>query len=136
MRKLAVGVLAAALFATGAGTAFATSWHTIPTLKTGGAEFNHGKYTFWPAGQNHGAFEWKGNLKDADPNDGHGVYIQVKVEGYSWSRVSGQQKKTVPLDRLSWDGAERYTVNAYLRVCRDRGSFHPDNCSVTKHYKR
>ncbi|WP_256339573.1 MULTISPECIES: hypothetical protein [unclassified Streptomyces] len=36
----------------------------------------------------------------------------------------------------NWDGAERHAVNAYLRVCRDKGSLHPDNCSVTKHYKR
>lgn len=136
MRKLAAGVLTAALFATGAGTAFAASWHKIPTLTTGGAKFYDGQYKFWPAGQHHGAFEWKGKLQDTDSGDGHNVYMQVKVEGYDWSRYNGKQKKTVPLDYYNWDGAERYTVNAYIRVCRDKGSLHPDNCSVTKHYKR
>ncbi|MCX5278917.1 MULTISPECIES: hypothetical protein [unclassified Streptomyces] len=136
MRKFAVGILAAGLFAAGAGTAFASSWHAIPKLTTGGAELNSGQYTFWPAGTNHGAFEWKGNLKDADNGDGHNVYTQVRVEGYSWSRYSGKQKKTVPQDYLNWSGDERYTSDAYIRVCRDRGSLHPDNCSVTKHYRR
>lgn len=136
MRKLAVGAIAAGLFAMGAGTAFATSWHTIPKLTTGGAEFNSGQYTFWPAGQHHGAFEWKGNLKDADAGDGHNVYTQVRIEGYSWNRYNGKQRTTVPQDYLNWSDDERYTEDAYIRVCRDRGSFHPDNCSVTKHYQR
>ncbi|AWE50861.1 hypothetical protein DC008_14795 [Streptomyces nigra] len=47
----------------GAGTAFAASWHTMPTLSTDGARFHHGQYKWWPAGQNHGAFEWKGQLQ-------------------------------------------------------------------------
>ncbi|GAA5700656.1 MULTISPECIES: hypothetical protein [Streptomyces] len=46
MRKLAVGVLAGGLFALGAGTAMAVSWHTIPTLSTGGASFTGGTYAF------------------------------------------------------------------------------------------
>jgi hypothetical protein len=32
VRKFAVGILAAGLFAAGAGTAFASSWHAIPKL--------------------------------------------------------------------------------------------------------
>ncbi|MFF0301601.1 hypothetical protein ACFYTV_13010 [Streptomyces sp. NPDC004562] len=135
-RKLATGALAAGLFAMGAGTAFAASWHTIPTLSTDGAKFHHGQYKWWPAGQNHGAFEWKGQLQDATHGDGHNVYIQVKVEGYDWSRYNGKQKKTVPLNFLNWSGAQRYTDDAYIRVCRDKGSFNPDNCSPTKHYQR
>jgi hypothetical protein len=136
MRKLAAGALTVGLFALGAGTAVAASWHTIPTLKTDGARFEDGQYKLWPAGQNHGAFEWRGNLKDTLPDDGHNVYVQVKVEGYDWSRYNGTQKKTVSLDKLNWDGAARYTDDAYIRVCRDKGSFNPDNCSVTKHYQR
>ncbi|MFF5479078.1 hypothetical protein ACFY5C_17265 [Streptomyces sp. NPDC012935] len=135
-RKLATGALVAGLFAMGAGTAVAASWHNIPTLSTGGAKFHHGQYKWWPAGQNHGAFEWKGQLQDADHGDGHNVYIQVKVEGYDWSRYNGKQKKTVPLNHLNWSGAQRYTDDAYIRVCRDKGSLNPDNCSSTKHYQR
>lgn len=136
MRKLAVGAFAAALFATGAGTAFAASWHTIPKLSTGGAEFNSGHYTFWPSGQHHGGFEWYGNLNDTDHGDGHNVYMQVRIEGYDWNRYNGKQKASVPLDYVNWSGAEQYVEDAHIRVCRDRGSFHPDNCSVTKEYKR
>ncbi|MEU9137134.1 hypothetical protein AB0D33_14405 [Streptomyces sp. NPDC048404] len=136
MRKLAVGVLAGGIFALSAGTAMAVSWHDIPTLTTGGASFKDGQYAFWPSGQNHGAFEWKGNLKDTDNGDGHNVYIQVRVEGYDWSRYNGKQRTSVPLDKLNWDGAAQYTSNAYIRVCRDKGSLNPDNCSPTKHYQR
>ncbi|GAA2320009.1 hypothetical protein GCM10010234_78240 [Streptomyces hawaiiensis] len=85
---------------------------------------------------NHGAFEWKGQLQDADHGDGHNVYVQVKVEGCDWNRYNGKQKKTVPVGALNWTGSQRYTDDAYIRVCRDKGSFNPDNCSTTKHYQR
>lgn len=136
MRKSAIGVLTAGLFLTGVTTAVAASWKTIPKLTTSGAEFNSGQYTFHPAGTKHGAFEWKGNLKDTDHRDGHNVYVQVKVEGYSWSRYNGTQKKSVFLNNLNWAAPQRYTDDAYIRVCRDKGSFNPDNCSPTKHYKK
>jgi hypothetical protein len=133
---LAVGLLTAGLFAVGAGTAVAVSWHTIPELETGGAKFIKGEYAWWPAGQNHGGFEWKGKLRDADPNDGDNVYMQVKVEGYDWSRYNGKQKETVPVGALNWAPPQRYTDDADMRVCRDRGSLRPDNCSPTKHFDR
>ncbi|MFJ2609596.1 hypothetical protein ACIQOU_09290 [Streptomyces sp. NPDC091279] len=136
MRKLAVGVLAGGLFALSAGTAMAASWHNMPTVETGGARFLGGKYVFQPPGSKHGAFEWKGNLQDSGKTDGNNVYVQVRVEGYSWSRYNGKQKKTVALHKLNWDGAALHTDNAYIRVCRDKGSLNPDNCSPTKHYKR
>ncbi|MFE0250487.1 hypothetical protein [Streptomyces sp. NPDC059010] len=62
--------------------------------------------------------------------------VQVRVEGYDWSRFNGKQKKTVWLDKLSYDGAALHTDDAWIRACRDRGSLHPDNCSVTKEYHR
>ncbi|MFI1467221.1 hypothetical protein [Streptomyces wuyuanensis] len=135
MRKLATGLLTAGLFAAGVGTAFAASWHTIPTLSTGGASFTSGQYKFHPAGSSHGAFQWSGKLNDTDHGDGHNVYMQVKVEGYGWSRYNGKQKSSVSLNKLNWDGAQRYTDDAYIRVCRDKGSLNPDNCSPTKHYR-
>ncbi|MER6222404.1 hypothetical protein ABT189_17885 [Streptomyces sp900105755] len=112
MSELAVGAIAAGLFAVSAGTAAAVSWHTNPTLSTGGGSFTSGQYAFWPSNQNHGAFEWAGNLND------------------------GKQKQSVPLDQLNWDGAALHTDDAYIRVCRDKGSLNPDNCSSTKHYQR
>ncbi|NBM19864.1 hypothetical protein GUY61_30725 [Streptomyces sp. GC420] len=114
----------------------AVTWHNIATMETAGAEFNSGKYAWWPAGTNHGGFEWKGNLKDANHGDGHNVYMQVKVEGYDWSRYNGKQKKTVPVGALNWAAPQRYTDDADMRVCRDRGSPRPDNCSPTKHFDR
>ncbi|MDQ0934701.1 hypothetical protein [Streptomyces turgidiscabies] len=136
MRKLAVGALVGSLFVMGAGAAVAASWHDIPTLTTDGAKFHHGEYKWHPAGTNHGAFEWTGQLQDADHDDDHNVYIQVKVEGYDWSRYNGKQKKTVPLNFLNWAPGQQYTDDAYIRVCRDKGSFNPDNCSHTEHYHR
>lgn len=62
--------------------------------------------------------------------------MQVRIEGYDWNRYNGTQKKSVPLDYVNRSGDELYTQDAYIRVCRDRGSLHPDNCSVTKHYSR
>ncbi|MDX2526833.1 hypothetical protein [Streptomyces europaeiscabiei] len=136
MRKLAVGALAVSLFAMGAGTAVAASWHDIPTMSTGGGKFHHGDYRWHPAGTNHGAFEWQGQLQDTDHDDDHNVYMQVKVEGYDWSRYYGKQKKTVSLNYLNWAPAQQYTDDAYIRICRDKGSLNPDNCSSTKHYQR
>ncbi|MGG8410334.1 hypothetical protein ACM614_29155 [Streptomyces sp. 12297] len=136
MRKLAVGLLAAGLFVGGAGTAMAATWHGIPKMQTSGAEFNSGKYTWWPAGTRHGGFEWKGNLKDANHGDGHNIYMQVKVEGYDWNRYNGKQRSTVPVGALNWAPPQRYTDDADMRVCRDRGSLRPDNCSPTKHFDR
>ncbi|WP_256959766.1 hypothetical protein [Streptomyces viridochromogenes] len=148
-RKLAVSALAAGLFLTGMGTAFATAdreapsvadaraaWKGIPTLNSGGVQFKDGKYKFEPSHTNRGAFHWKGSLKDNDNGDGHNVYMQVRVEGYDWSRFNGKQKKTVWLDKLSYDGAALHTDDAWIRACRDRGSLRPDNCSVTKSYHR
>jgi hypothetical protein len=112
------------------------AWKGIPTLHSGGVKFYGGKYKFEPSGTNHGAFHWKGNVQDTSKSDGHNVYIEVRVEGYDWSRFNGKQKKTVWLNKLSYDGAALYTRVAWIRACLDRGSLHPDNCSVTKQYKR
>lgn len=62
--------------------------------------------------------------------------MQVKVEGHDWNRYNGQQKKTVPVGASNWAPSQRYTDDAYIRVCRDKGSLNPDNCSATKHYQR
>ncbi|MEV0847638.1 hypothetical protein AB0J21_17510 [Streptomyces sp. NPDC049954] len=86
-------------------------------------------------GTQHGGFGFRGKLTD-DPDDDNNVYIQAKVEGYSWSRFNGKQKKTVSLNKVVWDGAMLYVRTADIRACRDRGSLHPDNCSPTVHRVR
>ncbi|MEU1184867.1 hypothetical protein ABZ464_46090 [Streptomyces sp. NPDC005820] len=130
MKKVLAGVMAATAFLAGAGTAWGTvGWSAVPLLKSGGVRFLEGEHRFNPAGRNHGAFEWKGMLKDADTEDGHNVYLQVRVEGHPWVRYNGKQRKTVSLHHSNWDGAQRYATKAEIRACRDRGSLHPDNCS-------
>ncbi|MDT0418721.1 hypothetical protein RM574_24895 [Streptomyces sp. DSM 41982] len=130
-----MAVAATTLFALGAGSAVAASWHSMKTLTTGGAAFRNGQYTFYPKSTNHGGFGFKGGLADTSKGDGHNVYVQAKVEGYSWRRFNGKQGKTVRLNKVVYDGAAQYVRHAALRVCRDRGSLRPDNCSPTRSYK-
>ncbi|MFD7865764.1 hypothetical protein [Streptomyces sp. NPDC059783] len=136
MRKLTTLAVTGALFFGGMGAAVAGGWSPVPTLKTTGAVFVDGAYKWEPKGKNHGGFHFKGNLADAKKGDGNNVYMQVRVEGYSWNRLNGKQGKTVHLDKIVYDGAAQYTRKAWIRTCRDRGSLHPDNCSYTKRYAR
>ncbi|MDX3311150.1 hypothetical protein P1S61_19155 [Streptomyces sp. ME08-AFT2] len=128
-------MLAAGALLVGTGVAVgASGMRKMPVLNSGGVSFRDGEYRFNSAGENHGAFEWKGNLEDADPGDGHNVYMLVRVEGHGWVRYNGKQGTTVSMHHFNWDGAQRYTENAEIRACRNRGSLHPDNCSYTKKY--
>ncbi|XIE79392.1 hypothetical protein AB6O49_17925 [Streptomyces sp. SBR177] len=136
MRKWVSVAIAAGLFFGGAGAAAAESVRGIPYLHTDGVEFKQGRYQFEPKTRNHGGFHFRGILTDLLPNDGHNVYVEVKVEAYDWNRFKGTQKKSVTIDRVVWDGAALFTSEARLRVCRDRGSLRPDNCAPTVHYKR
>ncbi|MEN8650984.1 hypothetical protein ABCR94_10160 [Streptomyces sp. 21So2-11] len=136
MRKFATAAMAVSLFIGGVGASFAQSWHPVPKMETGGAVFSEATYTWWPKRKSHGGFQLKGRLTDTGPSDGHNVYVQAKVESYSWRRFNGVQKRSVRLDKLLYDGAAQHTRKAWVRACRDRGSLRPDNCSVTKHYAR
>ncbi|MFF3605371.1 hypothetical protein [Streptomyces sp. NPDC002463] len=136
MRKLAAAVVAAGLFVGGMGVAVADSWHEVPIFKTTGARFAEARYRWEPAEVQQGAFHIKGELRDIGVKDNHNVYLLVKVHGYGWNRFDGVQKKTVWIDKLIHDGASRYTNTADVRVCQNRGSMHPDNCSPTQHFKR
>ncbi|MDX3517488.1 hypothetical protein [Streptomyces scabiei] len=131
MKRTMVGIVAAGLVLTGAGAALAAQRGAIPVLDTRGAEFFDGRYKFNNPGTNHGAFEWSGVLRDSKPGDGHNVYVQVRVEGHGWARYYGRQRSSVRMSHLDWSGAQRYTDDASMRVCRDRGSLRPDNCSPT-----
>ncbi|MFE1296988.1 hypothetical protein [Streptomyces sp. NPDC058731] len=135
MKKAMAGVLAAGAFLLSAGTALGTpGWHGVSTIEGSGVRFHSGEYRFNPAHQNHGAFEWRGKLEDADKKDGHNVYMQVRIEGHGWVRYNGKQNTTVALHQSNWDGAQLYTSHAYMRACRDKGSLQPDNCSPTVHF--
>ncbi|MFE4618050.1 hypothetical protein ACFRJ7_18290 [Streptomyces sp. NPDC056747] len=134
MRKLATAVVAAGLFFGGMGVAVADSWHGL-TMTTTGAEFK-GSYTWEPQLQKHGGLRVKGKLKDASNGDGHNVYLRGKVKGYSWIRIKGTQRETVPLDYTFYDGALLLTGQVELQTCRDRGSLRPDNCSANKVFTR
>ncbi|KOX38681.1 hypothetical protein ADL06_01155 [Streptomyces sp. NRRL F-6491] len=137
MRKFTAAVLTAGLFFGGMGAAMADpTWHDTGLLATGGAEFKEGKYKWEEPGQAHGAFHIKGKLRDAGLDDNHNVYLQVRVHGYGWNRFNGTQKKTVWIDKVVYDGATRYTNSAEVRVCQNRGSLRPDNCSFTKQFER
>jgi hypothetical protein len=135
MKRAMVGIVAAGLVLTGAGAALAAQHGSIPLLETRGGEFVDGNYKFNPPGTNHGAFEWSGVLRDVKPGDGHNMYVQVRVEGHGWARYYGKQRRAVRLHHLDWSGAQRYTDNASIRVCRDRGSLRPDNCSPTQDFQ-
>ncbi|NEA43029.1 hypothetical protein G3I42_27950 [Streptomyces sp. SID11385] len=130
-----MAVAATTLFAVGAGSAVAASWHSLGEMRTTGAQFVKGQYTFYPKFTNHGGFGFKGGLKDLVKGDGNNVYILSKVEGYDWRRFNGKQGKVVQMNKVVYDGAALYVRKAWIRVCRDRGSLRPDNCSPTKYYK-
>jgi hypothetical protein len=134
MKRAIIGAVTAGLILTAAGTALAVQSGPIPRLDSGGVEFTDGKFKFNPPGTNHGAFEWSGRLTDLFNNDGHNVYMQVRVEGHSWVRYNGKQRGSVWMHHSNWDGAQRYTDDAKIRACRDRGSLRPDNCSDIKSF--
>lgn len=135
MKTAMVGIVAAGVFVTGAGAVLAAQQGSIPTLDTRGVEFLDGHYKFNPPGTNHGSFEWSGLLRDANSGDGHNVYVQVRVEGHGWARYYGKQRRTVRVHHSDWSGAQRYTDDAKMRVCRDRGSLRPDNCSPIQSFQ-
>ncbi|MFE0773013.1 hypothetical protein [Streptomyces sp. NPDC058861] len=137
MRKLAAVVATAGLFFGGMGAAAADSWHSLKEpVTTKGAQFQSVKYRWEPAGEKHGAFRFKGTLHDADGDDGHNVYLLVRAHRYPWQRFNGVQKRSVSIENTVYDGAALHTNTADMRVCRNRGSLRPDNCSPTRSFKR
>ncbi|WP_330349862.1 hypothetical protein [Streptomyces sp. NBC_00582] len=135
MKKVVLGLATAGLVLSAAVTAFASPVKGgIPALTSDGIAFTEGRYKFNRPGTNHGAFEWRGVLTDVLSGDGHNVYVEAKVEGHDWLRYYGKQRRSVRLHKSNWDGAQRYTGNARLRACRDRGSLHPDNCAPEQIY--
>ncbi|MFC9384682.1 hypothetical protein [Streptomyces venezuelae] len=137
MRKLATAVVAAGLFFGGMGVAVADSWHSLKDpLTTTGAHFEDVEYRWEPAGAKHGAFRFRGSLRDGNYADGHNTYVEARAHLYGWQRFNGVQRGTVQLEKIVYDGATRYTNSADMRVCRNRGSLRPDNCSAMRSFKR
>ncbi|MFC8763500.1 hypothetical protein ACFUAG_22650 [Streptomyces sp. NPDC057193] len=134
MRKFATAVVAAGLFFGGMGVAAADSKPQL-VMKTPGAKFD-GSYQWQPESKIPSGLHVEGDLIDKAGDDGHNVYLRVKVEGYAWGRMNGVQKKTVKVNEVFSDGAVLKTKNVRLQVCRDRGSLRPDNCARERHIKR
>lgn len=79
---------------------------------------------------------WKGKLDDTK-DDGNAGKIEVRVSGYQDHSTYRNRKDT---DRkwseMNYDGALSETGDARFKICRDRGSLIPDNCSGEKTYVR
>lgn len=137
MRKFTAALATAGLFLGGAGVAVADSWHSLKEpFTTTGAKFQSVEYKWESPGEKHGAFHFRGILRDTDERDGHNVYLQAKAHAYRWQRFDGAQKRSVSIEKTVYDGATLYTNTAEMRVCRNRGSLRPDNCSPTRTFRR
>ncbi|GGR42387.1 hypothetical protein [Streptomyces roseolus] len=134
LKKSITAAIVAGLFLGGAGVAAADSWRELEMRSAG--VFFQGDYKWEPKFVHRGGFHVVGDLKDADSDDGHNVYLRAKVEAYDWTRVKGVQKKTVHVDHVFFDGAMLETNQAKIQACRDRGSLRPDNCSKLREFLR
>ncbi|MFE7514732.1 hypothetical protein ACFU8I_26415 [Streptomyces sp. NPDC057540] len=134
MRTLATTAVAAGLFFGGMGVAAADSPHKL-VLKTPGAAFV-GTQQWERPNKIPSGLHVKGLLRDDADNDGHNVYLRVKVAGYPWGEVRGVQKKDIKIDRVFSDGAVLKTNEVRLQVCLDRGAFRPDSCSPERLFAR
>lgn len=122
---VAMGVLAA-----GTGSAYAGAFsHST----TGGHIY--GSYAFQPRSVSQGAFEWRGTVDDTS-NDGNAMKVQVRVEGYGYNTFENAKDKDKYWDQYVYDYQALQTDYAAAKICRDRGSFHPDNCSSEVSYRR
>ncbi|MER5307115.1 hypothetical protein ABT034_04845 [Streptomyces sp. NPDC002773] len=134
MRKFATAVVAAGLFFGGMGVAVADSAHDL-VMKTSGVAFK-GTYQWQPTTKIPSGLHVKGKLRDDNTNDGHNVYLRVKVEGYAWGKLKGVQRSTIKVDKVFSDGAVLKTKEVRMHACVDRGSLRPDHCSPERVFSR
>ncbi|MFE0641097.1 hypothetical protein ACFW2Y_05720 [Streptomyces sp. NPDC058877] len=134
MRKLATATVAAGLFFGGVGVAAADSGREL-VMRAPGVAFV-GTYQWQPTTKVPSGLHVKGELRDESVNDGHNVYLRVRVEGYPWGHLSGTQKKHVKVDKVFYDGAVLKTKQVRIHACVDRGSFRPDYCSPERLFSR
>ncbi|WP_435974929.1 hypothetical protein [Streptomyces sp. Qhu_M48] len=134
VRKFATAVVAAGLFFGGMGVAVAESAHKL-VMETPGVSFV-GTYAWQPTSKVPSGLHVKGKLRDASRNDGHNVYLRIKIEGYAWGHVKGVQRKNVKVDKVFYDGAVLKTKKVRMHACIDRGSLRPDYCSPERLFSR
>jgi hypothetical protein len=134
MRKWATAVVTAGLFFGGMGAAVADSWHDW-RMSTAGASFI-GEYKWKPKDQPPSGLLVRGQLRDESNGDGHNVYLEVGIAEYPKYRIKGVQKKAVNVDKHLHDPALIVTRDVDVQLCRDRGSFRPDNCDRLRKFTR
>ncbi len=123
-------LVSAGLTITGVGSASAGAFsHST----TGGRIA--GTYVFLPNGYQHGGFNWWGTLDDTS-KDGHAMKAQVRVAGWGWATFYNSVDKDKYWDQVVWSPGDSQVNDAWAKICRDRGSLLPDNCSAERHYRR
>ncbi|MEX0172424.1 hypothetical protein MRBLMG1_005143 [Streptomyces sp. LMG1-1-1.1] len=134
MRKLATAVVAAGLFFGGMGVAVADSAHDL-VMRTPGVGFV-GTYQWQPTTKIPSGLHVKGTLRDENNDDGHNVYLRIRVEGYAWGHLTGVQRRHIKVDKVFSDGAVLKTKQVRMHACIDRGSLRPDYCSPERLFSR
>ncbi|MFD8641581.1 hypothetical protein ACFV14_14875 [Streptomyces zaomyceticus] len=134
MRKLATAVVAAGLFFGGMGVAVADSDYNL-IMRTPGVAFV-GNYAWQPTTKVPSGLHVEGELRDESDNDGHNVYLRVKVEEYAWGELRGIQRGDLKVNKVYTDGAVLKTKQVRMQVCLDRGSLRPDHCSKQRLFSR
>lgn len=143
-RALAVGALSATFVvgAVVAATVAAASPHTSRvgtgrsytyTLGSTGVNDANGYSLFYASSVNHGGMEYRGDLQDTS-RDGNAVYVEAKVEGYSWGgRIYNAKDASTAkhFDQVSYDPSALYVNSGKVHACRDRGTLGADNCRET-----
>ena len=96
-----------------------------------------GSWRFYPQGTGHGGLVVSGSVCDT-AGDGHGVYGQGKVHGYSWSAKRGDGNGSASgcgsEGREFYDPATVYSSYGWYRICRD--DFGPDTCDQSSRLNR
>ncbi|MBU7596884.1 hypothetical protein JGS22_004325 [Streptomyces sp. P38-E01] len=147
MKRLLIAVLATTTVLTAPTIAYATAdrstppdaraakWHKMNDQSTSGAQWSDARYRFLPAGpETRGAFNFTGTLRSTDKNNG--VYLEVAVHGYAPNVFRASRGTAKRYNKNVFDGAMQRTRDVRVRVCRDRGTLIPDNCSGKEEYVR
>lgn len=114
----------------GAGSASAGAFNHATT----GANIN-GSYGWQPRSVHQGAFNWNGTLQDTS-HEGNAVKMEVAVEGYGYNQFYNPVDQNKYWNQDVYDYQALQTNHAHAKVCRDRGSLYPDNCSTAVYYTR
>ncbi|MCK1795458.1 hypothetical protein MTQ01_05435 [Streptomyces sp. XM4193] len=150
MKRLLIAVLVTTTVLTAPTIAYATAdlgaardsetraalprFKAMQYMETTGVEWE-GSYRFLPPGKStRGAFNFKGKLRSFDKNNG--AKLEVRVEGYGKRTYRAARGKAKTYNELVYDGAAQRTKDAWVKLCRDRGTLVPDNCTGEEYYGR